>query len=127
MRQIASLVLILPLVASGCAAVLGIGAGVVISQDVLDSSTFVAQLEQDTNVAWATAKASLGHQSTEPIAVDEDLRTAVGTVDGAEVTVSVEAYDLNRCRLLVSARKYAVSNGEIAEMVFNKIINSFNN
>jgi len=119
------LLLLLPLVGTGCAAVLGVGAGVVISQDMLDSNTFVAQLDEDVDVAWAMAKASLGKQSEIPIRVDDDVRGAIATIDGAEVTVSVEAYDLNRCRLIVSARKYGISNGEIADLVFKRILANF--
>ena len=117
--------LALPLLTSGCAAVLGLGAGVIISQDMLDNNTYVAQIEEDVDVAWAVAKASLGGQAELPLQVSQDVRGAVGVVDGAEVTVSVEAYDLNRCRLIVSARKYGVSNGEIAELVFNRILQNF--
>jgi hypothetical protein len=36
--------------------------------------------------------------------------------------VSVETYDLNRSTLRVSAKKYGVNNGEIAKMVYDKII-----
>jgi hypothetical protein len=117
--------LVLPLLSTSCAAVLGIGAGVIISQDMLDNNTFVAQIQEDVDVAWSVAKASLGGQAEMPIHVNEDQRGAVAVIDGADVTVSVEAYDLNRCRLIVSAQKYGVSNGEIAELVFNRILNNF--
>lgn len=128
MRRFASTaLLLLPLIGSSCAAVLGVGAGVVISQDMLDSNTFVAQLDQDVDVAWAIARASLGEQSEIPIRVDNDVRGAIATIDGADVTVSVESYDLNRCRLIVSARKYGISNGEIADLVFNRILTNFEN
>lgn len=127
MRKIVpTALLLLPLVGASCAAVLGVGAGVVISQDMLDSNTFVAQLNEDVDVAWATAKASLGNQSEVPIRTDDDVRGAIATIDGAEVTVSVEAYDLDQCRLIVSARKYGISNGEIANLVFNRILTNFN-
>jgi len=38
------------------------------------------------------------------------------------VTVSVDTYDLNRSTLRVSARKYGVNNGEIAKMVYDRIL-----
>jgi hypothetical protein len=124
-RIVHSAFLLLPLLGASCAAVLGVGAGVVISQDMLDANTFVAQLNEDVDVAWATVKASLGQQSEIPIRIDNDVRGAIATIDGAEVTVSVEAYDLERCRLVVSARKYGVSNGEIADLVFNRLLTNF--
>lgn len=122
MRKTALLALLLALVTPGCAALLGVGAGVVISQDMMDNNSYVAQLKEDVNVAWAVAKSSLSHQASKPIDVDEDLRVATATIDDAKVTVSIEAYDLNQTRLTVSAKKYGVANGEIAEMVFNRIL-----
>ncbi len=117
--------LALPLALSSCAALLGVGAGVVISQDLMDNNTYVAQIAEDVDVAWATVKTSLGKQSEKPMHVDEDRRAAVAQIDNAEVTVSVEAYDLNRCRLIVTARKYGVSNNEIAGLVFNRLLQNF--
>lgn len=122
MRSTALLAAILCLILPGCVALLGVGAGIVISQDILDNETYVAQLQEDVDVAWAVAKSSLSHQSESPIEVEDDLRTARGLVDDADVIVSVEAYDLNRCRMSVSASKYGISNGEIAEMVFDRIL-----
>jgi hypothetical protein len=122
MRKTALLALLLALVTPGCAALLGVGAGVVISQDMMDNNSYVAQLKEDVNVAWAVTKSSLSHQASKPIDVDEDLRVATATIDDAKVTVSIEAYDLNQTRLTVSAKKYGVANGEIAEMVFNRIL-----
>ncbi|MCB9915448.1 MAG: hypothetical protein H6828_09915 [Planctomycetes bacterium] len=122
MRSSALLALLLALVTPGCLAVLGVGAGVVISQDMMDNNTYVAQVRESVDVTWAVAKASLSQQASDPIDVDEDLRTAVGMVDDATVTVSVEAFDLDQTRLAVSARKFGVANGEIAEMVFDRIL-----
>lgn len=110
---------------SSCGALLGVGAGVVISQDLMDNNTFVAQLSEDVDVAWATTKVSLGKQTDLPLTLDEDRRTAVAMIDDARVTVSIEAYDVDRCRLLVSARKYGVTNGEIADLVFNRLLENF--
>ena len=121
MRPIAALALVLPL-ASGCAALLGVGAGVVISQEVVEGETHVAHLNEDATRVWAVTKSTLSHMASEPIDVDEDLRTATGKVDGANVSVGVEVYDLNRSLLRVSARKYGVSSGEIAEMVLNRVV-----
>ena len=116
---------VLPLISSGCAAVLGVGAGVIISQDMLDNNTFVARIDEDVQVAWAVSKASLGGQAELPIRVNDSERGAIARIDGADVTISVEAYDQDTCQLIVSARKYGVSNGEIAQLVFNRILENF--
>jgi hypothetical protein len=124
-HRLLPLLLLVPAALSGCAAVLGVGAGVVISQDLMDNNTFVAQIAEDLDVAWATTKVSLGQQTEVPMQIDDGRRVAVAEIDDARVTVSVEAYDMGRCRLLVSARKYGVSNGEIAELVFNRLLENF--
>jgi len=122
MRQAALFASLLALLFPACLAVAaGVGAGVILSQE-MDNNTYVAHVQQDADLVWATAKASLSHQTTELIQTDEDLRVAEGLVDNARVRVSVEVYDLDRSVLRVSAKKYGVNNGEIAEMVMQSII-----
>lgn len=124
---LARILIALPLLAalpllSGCVALLGLGAGVVVSQEVLANQTYVAHLDTDAETAWTVAKSSLAHQADGPIDIDEDLRVAKGEVDDARVTVSVEVFDLDRSVLKVSAKKYGIVNGEIAQMVMERIV-----
>lgn len=107
---------------TGCAAVLGVGAGVLITQEMLDNQTYVARLELSSERTWPTAKTTLSHLSLKPIDVDDDLRVAVADIDQSKVTVAVETYDLNQSILRVSAKKYGVANGEIAKMVLDQIL-----
>lgn len=107
---------------SGCLA-LGVGAAaVIVSQEVLDNNIYVATLDRDANEVWASTKVALNHASLKPIDVQDDVRQAVADIDDAKVTVNVETYDLNRSTLRVSAKKYGVNNGEIAKMVYDKIL-----
>jgi hypothetical protein len=107
---------------AGCAAV-GVGAAaVLVSQEVIDSNVYVATLDRDADQVWTSAKVALNRSSLKPIDVQEDVRQAVAQVDDAKVTVNVETYDLNRSTLRVSAKKYGVNNGEIAKMVYDKIL-----
>lgn len=106
----------------GCAALLGVGAGVLITQEMLDNQTYVARLELGSERMWPSAKTTLSHLSLKPIDVDDDLRVAIADIDQAKVTVAVETYDLNQSILRVSAKKFGVANGEIAKMVLDKIL-----
>lgn len=107
----------------GCLAVAGgIAGGVLLSSDVLDNSVYVAQLDSDAAKVWSSVKVTLNHASLKPIEADEDLRKATAEIDGAKVTAAVETYDLDRSVLRVSAKKYGVNNGEIAKMIYDKII-----
>ncbi len=121
-KTLLSLVLLAPLFHSCAAAALGVGAGVLISQEMMDNNIFVGQLNSDVNKVWSSTKTTLSHSSLKPIDVDNDVRTATAEIDGAKVTVTVETYDLNRSMLKVTAKKYGVNNGEIAQMTFNKIV-----
>jgi len=104
-------------------ALLGVGAGVVISHEVLENNTYVAQVSEGAALTWAISKASLTHQASGPITVDDDLRTATGPIDGTSVTVSVETYDDKSCRLKVAARKHGLLiDGPTAEAVLHKIL-----
>ena len=103
-------------------ALLGVGAGVVLSREVLANSTYVAQIDKEAALTWASCKSSLTHQASYPITVNNDLRTATGRVDGADVTISVETFDDDSCRLKVSARKWGVTDGETAKVAFNRLL-----
>lgn len=103
-------------------ALLGVGAGVVISRDVLENNTYLAHINEGATLTWAVSKSSLTHQASGPITVNDDLRTATGPVNGGTVTISVETFDDNSCRLLVFARKYSLNNGPIAEAVLNRLL-----
>ncbi len=107
-------------------ALLGVGAGVVISHEVLENNTYVAQVSEGAALTWAIAKSSLTHQSDNPIMVDDDLRTATGDIGDANVTVSVETFDDDSCRLKVSARSYGLNDGPSAEKALHQILTDLN-
>jgi anti-sigma factor RsiW len=107
---------------AGCIAVGAAAAGILVSQEVLDNNVYVATIDRDADQVWTSAKVALNRASLKPIEVQDDVRKAVADIDDAKVSVSVETYDLNRSTLRVSAKKYGVNNGEIAKMVYDKIL-----
>jgi hypothetical protein len=107
---------------TGCAAVAVGAAAVIVSQDVLDNNVYVATLDRNADQVWNSAKVALNHASLKPIDVQDDVKRATADIDDAKVTVSVETYDFNRSTLRVSAKKFGVNNGEIAKMVYDKIL-----
>jgi hypothetical protein len=123
MRKPLFLLLSIAPVFTGCLAAAVGAAAVVVSQDVLDNNVYVATLDRGADQVWTSAKVALNHASLKPIDVREDVRQATAEIDDAKVTVSVETYDLNRSTLRVSAKKYGVNNGQIAKMVYDKILN----
>ena len=111
-----------PLCLGGCWAV-AVGAGsILIGQQVMDNNTYVAQLEAEPHLVWATTKSSLSHMTTDPIHTDEDLREAKGTYEGSKVVVQVETFDIGKSTIRVSASKFGVAQGETAQKVLNRIL-----
>ena len=123
MRQpLFAICLLLPLAASCAAVAAGVGAGIVISQEGADNSTYVAKVNHDVRDVWSTTKIALGQASAKPIAAQDDLRSATAEIDGGKVNVTVEVFDLDQSVIKVSAKKYGINNGELAKMTLDRIL-----
>jgi hypothetical protein len=121
---ILALALTLPTLLGGCAAaaVVGVGLGaVVISQELTDSNVYVTHLSMNVKEVWPTAKIFLADQSLELIETDEQARIAKARIDGANVTVAVEAYDIDKTLMRVSAKRYGVNDGDMARIITERI------
>lgn len=121
---ILALALTLPTLLGGCAAaaVVGVGLGaVVISQELTDSNVYVTHLSMNVKEVWPTAKIFLADQSLELIETDEQARIAKARIDGANVTVAVEAYDVDKTLMRVSAKRYGVNDGDMARIITERI------
>lgn len=119
-----ALALSLPTFAAGCAAaaVVGVGLGaVVVSQELTDSNVYVTHLSMNVGDVWPTAKIFLADQSLELIETDEQARIAKARIDGANVTVAVEAYDVDKTLMRVSAKRYGVNDGDMARIITERI------
>ena len=113
--------LLVPMV-GGCAGLLiGAGAGIIASQELLDNNSYITHVNQDARAIWPEVKLFLSEASLELIETDDDLRVGKATIDGAAVTVSVEAFDLDRSIVQVSARKLGVNDGELARIITERL------
>jgi len=113
--------LALPLVSSCAAALIGAGAGLVASQELLDNNTYVSHIERDISYVWPEVKIYLSEASLDLIDVDEPKRTVEARIDGADVLASVEAWDMDRTIVRVEARKFGVNDGELARTIMERI------
>ena len=114
---------ILCLSLTSCAgAIIGLGAGLLISQEVLDNQVYVTQLNSDVEDVWTVTKRTLADMSTTVLDVDDDVRMVRGTIDHGTVTATVEAFDLDRTTLRVKAVKYGVNSGDLADVVSRRIL-----
>ena len=104
--------------ATGCAGVVAGGvAAVVVSQEMIDNNTYVSHVNQDVTQVWPTAKVFLAEQSQKLIETDDQARLATAEVDGAKVSISVEAYDLDKSVVRVAAKRYGVNDGDLARII----------
>ncbi len=117
--------LALPLFAGCAAAVVGgaIG-GLVIQKDVIGSNVYETRLNLDVSKVWPVVKTTLSDTSLDTIEIDEGVRMAKAKVDGASVTVTCEAYDLDKTVMRTRAAKYAgtINDAEMARLIQERII-----
>jgi hypothetical protein len=100
------------------------GAGYVVSQQVLPNDVHVAQVALDVDDVWPSVKETLGfyQEPGSELAVQDYPRTVHARVDGAKVTVQVEAIDIDRTTIRVSAEKYLTQNSATAAEVMEGIL-----
>jgi len=119
-KQVFSVLLLagLSAISTGCAGVVAGGvAAVVVSQEMVDNNTYVSHVNQDVTQVWPTAKVFLAEQSQKLIETDDQGRRATADIDGAKVSITVEAYDLDKSIVRVEAKRYGVNDGDLARIV----------
>lgn len=107
-----------------CIVAAGAGAGYVITRSVLADQTHTAEVQDDAEPVFAIARETLGiliDPATE-VRTQSSPRTASGKVDGKDVTVTVEAFDIDRTTISVQAKGTLGSDGKTAELVLNEIL-----
>ncbi|MFT7542282.1 MAG: hypothetical protein ACI9K5_003261 [Gammaproteobacteria bacterium] len=118
-----ALLLILP----SCAlAVLGAGAGAgyVIKRELDKEGALEAEVREDVDAVWLATIESLDilHDIKTDVVVQDFPREARAVIDTRDVTIAVEAYDLDRTILRVQARGPLGPDESVAQMVQDDII-----
>jgi len=111
-------------VLSSCVLLAGAGAGYVVTQEVLPNEVHEAQVNDDVDRVWTVAKETFEIllDPKEEMRVTEQPRRLEGKVDGADVTIEVEAHDIDRTMIRVQAKKYLANDGHTAEDVMNRLL-----
>ena len=107
------------LVAAGAAGT----AGYVVSQQV-SNHVHTAQVAFDVDHVWPSVKETMGflQEPGSEATVQDFPRVVNGRVDGAKVRVEVEALDIDRTTIRVSAEKFLGKDNATAEDVMNQLI-----
>ncbi len=110
--------------ASSCVLLAGAGVGYVVTQDVLPNAIHEAQVTDDVDRVWAVARETFEIllDPNEEMRVTESPRRIEGKIDGADVTLDVEAHDLDRTLIRVQAKKYLSNDGHTAKDVMNRLL-----
>ncbi|QDV07588.1 hypothetical protein Poly30_31140 [Planctomycetes bacterium Poly30] len=104
----------------GCAPMAVVGTAILVNDEFVDNAQTVI-VPHDVDVVWTGAKSTLSHMTSDLLDVDNDLRAIKTYVDGAEVIVQVETYDVGQTRIRVAAKRYLVYSDEVAINVRNRI------
>jgi hypothetical protein len=112
---------LLPL--QGCL-VAAAGVGIVASEQMLDNNVYASHIDMDAKRVWEISKKFLADESSELIEWDDNARVAKAKIDGSRVTVSVEAWDTDKCVLHVGAKQMlaTINDGEMARVVSERLI-----
>jgi hypothetical protein len=105
---------------NSCALLAVSGAAVLITEEFRDNAISTVVL-MDTELAWTGTLASLLGQTHALIHRDNAHRSASTIIDGGEVTVHVEQYDLGQTRILVKAKKLLIHNLDLSALVLKRI------
>lgn len=106
--------------AQSCAPVAVVGTAILVNDEFVENAQTVIVPYEVTEV-WSSAKSTLSHMTSDLLDVDNDLRAVKTYVDGAEVIVQVETYDVGQTRIRVAAKRYLVYSDEVATNVRNRI------
>ena len=113
---IAALVLPCAGLASSCATAAVAGTAVLVNEEFVDNSQSVI-VPYDVEYVWAAAKSTISHMTSDLLDVDPDLRTIQTYIDGAQVTVQIQTFDVGQTRIRVAAKRYLVYSDEVAVSV----------
>lgn len=111
--------LLAPLLGGCVAAAVGAGTALV-TQEFTQNAT-LAFLEEQPDVVWSQAKATVERLTLDPMDVDEERRALRANIDGATVTVHARAFDAEQTRLAVTAKKWGFYDAEEANTVITRI------
>jgi len=116
----------LSLVSSCAAAVVGAAAagGYVISQKVLPGNIHTAQVALDVDQVWPSVKETVGffQEPGSEATVQDFPRSVKAKVDGSKVQVDVDAIDIDRTTIRVTADKTLSKDDATADKVLSKIL-----
>ena len=106
---------------AGCAAAAVVAGTVIVTEEFQDHA-LTATVQDDPEVVWASAKASLANMTDALIHWDDDQHAAVTRIDNAVVVVEVRNWNVKETQIRVAAKKALFYNAELAGIVQRRIV-----
>ncbi len=129
MRPLLVFTLVSALLAPACLPLaVGAGAGYIVSQQVLPNDVHVSQVALDVDKVWPSVKETMTFYQDpgSELLVQDFPRSITAKVDGAKTLVEVEAIDVDRTTVRVSAEKYLAQDNATAAEVMTGITERLN-
>ena len=108
-----------------CAPIAVIGTAILVNDEFVDNAQTVI-VPYDVDYVWKSSRSTLSHMTSDLLDVDNDLRAIKTYVDGAEVIVQVETFDVGQTRIRVAAKRYLIYSDDVAVNVRNRIDRDLN-
>ncbi len=106
---------------SSCAPLAVAAVGIVITDEWKDNA-LTADVQADVEPVWASVLRSMSNMTDALLHVDEDHRAIQTRVDNSVVLVHVEQWAVHETRVYVEAKKYMVTNPEVAQLVMERLV-----
>jgi len=128
MKRLLTLLALAPLCTGCLAAAAGVGAGYIVSQQVLPGYVHVSEVMIDVDYVWPSVKETVSfyQEPGSDMAVQESPRQVEARVDGAKVLVEVEVIDIDHTLIRVQAEKYLTRDEATASRVMRAIVDRLN-
>lgn len=104
-----------------CAPAAVVGTAIVVNEEFVDNSVSTT-VPYNVDYVWAFAQSTMTHMTSDLLDIDPDLRTIKTFVDGAEVLVQIETFDVGETRIRVAAKRFLVFSDEVAGNVRDGIV-----
>lgn len=106
---------------ASCAAAAGAGMIILISDEFRENA-LTADVTDEVEVVWSSVKSSMSNMTDALLHVDEDHRAVQTRIDNSVVVVHVMQWDVEETRIYVEAKKYMVTNPEVAQLVMERLV-----
>ena len=113
------------LVSSGCIAAAGLGAGALVTHELMANTPHVAHVQLDVDTVWPMTIEALHDMGGTEVEVQNYPRQAEARVYGGKVYLQVEAFDLDHTLVRLQFRKHRIIDNLTAEELLQGLLRRY--